>query len=397
VKSFESFNNCRRNNLSWESFLDRIAVLGVGWYGFRPTTPETSFREMVFEAAARAYEDAGGINPRSDVDSFISCQEDFWEGISISDEFAPDQIGGAMRPTMTVAGDSLQGLAHAFMHINSGIADIVAIEAHSKASDILTLNDLIKFSMDPIYVRSINPINFHFIAGLDAVKFLERKGVSREDLSLVVEKNKRAGLLSPRASYASKISANDVNNKEYIVYPLTQLDIAPFVDAAIVVVVAAEEVAKKLKKDDYLLITGLGFATDSNNIETAELGKANYMRIASNIAYKMANITSPRRYFDAVFVDDRYSYKELQHLEGLGISEEPAKDLREGNFSPQGEIPVNPLGGHLSKGVPLEASGFSLLLDAIDYIRQGKGEKALVASWRGIPTFTGAVAVVERP
>ncbi|TRN01359.1 thiolase domain-containing protein, partial [Sulfolobus sp. E1] len=59
--------------------------------------------------------------------------------------------------------------------------------------------------------------------------------------------------------------------------------------------------------------------------------------------------------------------------------------------------PVNPFGGHLAKGVPLEASGFSLLLDAIDYIRQGKGEKVLVASWRGIPTFTGSVLVVEKP
>ncbi|MDT7861832.1 MAG: thiolase domain-containing protein [Saccharolobus sp.] len=379
------------------SFLERIAILGVGWYGFRPTTPEVSFREMVFEAAVRAYQDAGDINPRSDVDSFISCQEDFWEGISISDEFAPDQIGGAMRPTMTVTGDSLQGLAHAFMHINSGVANVVAVEAHSKVSDILTLSDIIKFAMDPIYVRSIEPKNFHFIAGLDAVKFMERKGITREDLALVVEKNKRAGLSSPRASYASNISVKDILDKDFIIYPLSELDIAPFVDGAVVVVVASEDVAKKIKKDDYVIIKGLGFATDSSNIETADLGKATYMRVASDMAYKMAGITSPRSYFDSVFVDDRYSYKELQHLEGLKISEEPSKDLREGNFSPQGEIPVNPLGGHLAKGVPLEASGFSLLLDAINYIRQGKIERALVASWRGIPTFTGSVIVVEKP
>jgi acetyl-CoA C-acetyltransferase len=379
------------------TFLNRIAIIGIGWFGFRSTTPEVSFREMVFEAASRAYKDAGNINPRNDVDSFISCQEDFWEGISIADEFAPDQMGGAMRPTMTVAGDALQGLAHAVMHINSGVANVVSIEAHSKVSDILTFSDLVKFAMDPIYVRSINPPNFHFIAGLDAVKFMQRKGITREDLALVVEKNKKAGLSSPRASYASNISAEDVLKKDYVVYPLSELDMAPFVDGAIVIVVADEEVGKKLKKDDYLVIKGLGFVTDSSNLETAELGKANYMRIASDMAYRMAGIESPRRYFDAVFVDDRYSYKELQHLEGLRVSEEPSKDLREGNLSPQGEIPVNPLGGHIAKGVPLEASGFSLLLDAIDYIKQGKGERALVASWRGIPTLTGSVVVVEKP
>ncbi|WP_155864227.1 thiolase domain-containing protein [Acidianus infernus] len=377
--------------------MNQIAIIGVGWYGFKPSTPEVSFREMVFEASTRAYQDAGNINPRNYVDSFISCQEDFWEGISISDEFAPDQLGGALRPTMTVAGDSLQGLAHAFMHINSGIADIVAIEAHSKASDILTYSEIVKLSMDPIYVRSINPQNFHFIAGLDAVKFMERKKISREDLAMVVEKNKSSGLSSPRASYASKISAQDVLSKEFIVYPLSELDIAPLVDGAIVIVVSTEEIARKLKKDDYVVVKGISYATDSSNLETSELGKANYMRIASDLAYKMANVTSPRKYFDAVFVDDRYSYKELQHLEGLRISDDPSKDLNEGNFSPQGEIPVNPLGGHLAKGVPLEASGFSLLLDAIDYIKQGKIEKALVGSWRGIPTFSGSVVVVEKP
>ncbi|AHC52259.1 acetyl-CoA acetyltransferase [Sulfolobus acidocaldarius SUSAZ] len=379
-------------------FLNRVAIIGVGWYGFKPTTPEVSFREMVFEAASRAYKDAGDINPRTDVDSFISCQEDFWDGISISDEFAPDQIGGAMRPTMTVSGDTIQGLAHGIMHINSGVADVVTIEGHSKISDILTFPDLVKFAMDPIYLRTLNPPNFHFLAGIDAVKFMERKGVTREDLALVVEKNKRAGLKSVRSSYASNLSVDEIlKYNEYVVYPLTRLDIASFVDGAITIVIASEEVAKRVKGDDYLIIRGVGYATDSANAETADIGKATYMRLASNMAYRMGKIDSPRKYFDAVFVDDRYSYKELQHLEALGISEEPVKDLREGNLHPQGEIPVNPLGGHLAKGVPLEASGFSLLLDAIDYINSGKGDRALVGSWRGIPTFTGSVVVVERP
>jgi len=38
----------------------RVAVVGVGWYGFKTTVPELSFREMMFEAAVRAYEDALG-------------------------------------------------------------------------------------------------------------------------------------------------------------------------------------------------------------------------------------------------------------------------------------------------------------------------------------------------
>ncbi len=78
-----------------QEVMPRVGIVGVGWFGFQPETPAHSFREMVYKAANRAYVDAGGLDPRRDVDAFVSCQEDFWEGISISDEFAPpDQLGG---------------------------------------------------------------------------------------------------------------------------------------------------------------------------------------------------------------------------------------------------------------------------------------------------------------
>ena len=32
----------------------RVAVVGIGWYGFRPVTPEVSYKEMVYQAAVRA-------------------------------------------------------------------------------------------------------------------------------------------------------------------------------------------------------------------------------------------------------------------------------------------------------------------------------------------------------
>ncbi|MCY0860156.1 MAG: thiolase domain-containing protein [Sulfolobaceae archaeon] len=373
--------------------MQRVAIVGIGWYGFRPQTKEVSFREMMFEAAVRAYQDAGGINPREEVDTFISCQEDFWEGISIADEFAPDPIGGAMRPTMTVDGDGLQCLTHAIMHINSGLSDVTVVEAHGKPSDILTLPDIVDFAMDPLYVRKVSP-NYHFIAGLDATLFMKEFSATQEDLATVVVKNKENGLKNPRASYASKLSVSDVLEKPYVVYPLTELDIAPYVDGAINIVLASEEVARRYT-DTPIWIEGASFATDSANLETATLGKALYLKIAADNAYKMAKIESPSKEIKGAFIDDRYSYKELQHLEALSLTKDPVKALREGQLYPDGDIPTNPLGGHLAEGVPLEASGLALLIDAIEYLRQGK-ESAIVASWRGVPTFTGAVTVLKR-
>jgi acetyl-CoA C-acetyltransferase len=50
----------------------RVGIVGVGWFGFQPEVVDYSFREMMFKAAQRAYEDAGGLDPRSEVDAFVS-------------------------------------------------------------------------------------------------------------------------------------------------------------------------------------------------------------------------------------------------------------------------------------------------------------------------------------
>src|SRR5579864_7212896 len=114
---------------------NRVGIVGIGCEGFRPVVSDLSTRELMFEAATRAYDDAS-IEARKDVGSFICCTEDFWEGWSITDEMVPDQIGGAGRPVCTIAGDAITGLGNAIMHLASGVADVVALEAHSKASDV---------------------------------------------------------------------------------------------------------------------------------------------------------------------------------------------------------------------------------------------------------------------
>ena len=86
----------------------------------------------------RAYHDAG-VDPRTEIDSFVCCSEDFLEGTSIFDEYVPDQLGAMQRPVQTVAADGLFGVATGMMLIRSGLASIVAVEAHSKVSDVRTL------------------------------------------------------------------------------------------------------------------------------------------------------------------------------------------------------------------------------------------------------------------
>jgi len=106
---------------------DRVAIVGVGHTQFRATSPGLSYKELTFEAASKAYADAD-LDPRRDIDSFVSCSEDFSEGTSIFDEYVPDQIGAALRPVHTISGDGLQGLAAAYMQVLTSAFDVVTVQ-----------------------------------------------------------------------------------------------------------------------------------------------------------------------------------------------------------------------------------------------------------------------------
>src|SRR5437867_13061666 len=132
---------------------DRVAIIGIGFTSLQPTTPLRSFKELTFEAAQKAYADAG--IRFNEVDSFVTCAEDLNEGISIFDEYTPDQLGAVQKPMHTLTQDGLHGIADALMQIRSGIAALVVVEAHSKASIIKTREWLLDYALDPPYNRPL--------------------------------------------------------------------------------------------------------------------------------------------------------------------------------------------------------------------------------------------------
>ncbi len=176
-----------------------VAIVGVGWSPFRTITPDISYKEMMYEAAVRAYSDAG-IDPRRDVDSFVTVAEDFNEGTSIFDEYVPDQLGAMQRPVHTITGDGIHGLAAAVMQILTGQFDVVVVEGHSKASNIKSPPRILAYAMDPVFNR---PLAAHpyFIAGLEMHRYLVETGAPLEACAHVAVKNRRNALINPLGAY----------------------------------------------------------------------------------------------------------------------------------------------------------------------------------------------------
>jgi len=379
----------------------RVAIVGAGYSDFRSTTPGISYKEMMFEAASRAYADAG-ISPRRDVQTFVTATEDYWEGTSIFDEYVPDQLGAVLKPTQTIAGDGIQAMLAAAMQIEAGLFDLAVVEAHSKASNVRHPERIVAFGFDPIWNR---PLEIHpdYVAGLEMRRFLAESGNTPEQCARVVVKNRRNALRNPLAAHPAALTTEDVLSAPRHAEPLGRLDCAQYADGCVVLVLASATWAASLRKKPVWLRGG-SWITETAALETRDWARATYAQLCSDRVYAEAGITQPERQIDVAEIDDTYSYKELQHLEALRLCRpgESGHALSSGVFELGGDLPVNASGGSLGQGNMLEASGLRRVLEVVGQLRgeagahQVPGARLGVAmSWRGIPTTTAAAVVLE--
>jgi acetyl-CoA C-acetyltransferase len=347
----------------------RVGIVGVGWAGFSPTTDGVSYKELMFEAARRAYADAG-VDPRTEIDSFVAASEDLQEGTSIFDEYVPDQLGAVQRPVHTVAADGLHALATGVMLIRSGIAKIVAVEAHSKASDVRTQGRIDRFAMDPVLNRPLG-LSALAIAGLEMRRYLHESGRSVDECREVARRNRTQAGRNSRASYTS------AGDDAPVFDPLTRDQIAESADGGIVMVLAAEGGAN----GDTVWVDGVGWCNDSPTLESRDWGRAGYVTTAARAAFERARISAED--VDLAEVDDTFAYKQLQHLDAMGLSGLPAEQ-------------VNVSGGALGEGHLHEATGLARALACVELLRAIGGKTAVAQSWRGVPSASAAVAVMTR-
>ncbi|MBI2201626.1 MAG: acetyl-CoA acetyltransferase [Armatimonadetes bacterium] len=375
-----------------------VAIVGVGAAVPRPLSRDVSYREMIFDAATRAYTDAGVTH--HEIDSFVSVCEDIHEGTSITDEYVPDQLGAVLKPVQTIAGDGVQGVATGFMLIRTGIADLVVIESHCKSSNILRHGDVLEMALDPVYDRPLRA-NPHYIAGMEMRRYLHESGTTEEAVAAVVSKNRAHALDNPVAPFGARIRTDDVLASSPLCEPLRVLEMSPYADGAVVLVLASEERARRCPRPVW--IRGIGWISDSPWLAMREWSDAVYASLSAQMAYQMAGIASPAEEIGFAEVDDRYAYKELQHLEAAQLAPRGRAGVMTlaGETRRDGRLPVNCSGGSLGMGYCFDASALYRIAEAARQIRgeSGRAQVAhattgLVISWRGVPTQSGGAVVL---
>jgi acetyl-CoA C-acetyltransferase len=360
--------------------MDRAAIIGVGMTKIEANKVRDTFADMAWEAVNKALADAGMTI--DDIDNVITTSSDFWDGRTISCMAVADASGAADKNTSCIEGDGTYGAFYGYCRALSGSYKTTLVTGHSKGSQCIS-SLITNCSFDPIYERGLG-MDMITACAMQANAYMDRTGLKPEDMAMVSVKNHGNALRNPLAQLPMKLTVDDVLKSELIADPLRKFDCSPVSDGCCAVIIAHESVATKFKQQP-VWIRGLSFCTDHFFFGDRDLARSNSLVEAAKNAYAMAGIRDPKKEIDVVELYDAFTYQELLWLEEMGLADygKAAGLLKDGRFSMDGPLPVNPSGGLLA-GHPVIAAGLYRIAEVVQQLRGDAGEHQVKKARTGL-------------
>jgi acetyl-CoA C-acetyltransferase len=360
--------------------MENAAIIGVGMTRIEANKIRDTFADLAWEAVNKALDDAG-MN-MDDIDNIVTTSNDFWDGRTISCMAVSDASGAYDKNVSCVEGDGTFGAFYGLIRILSGSYGTTLVTAHSKGSEGIS-SLITNATFDPIYERALG---LDMITGcaMQAGAFMHRTGTTAEQLAMVSVKNHGNARHNPLAQLPMDLTIDDVLNSEMIADPLHKLDCSPVSDGCCAMIIANEERAFQYKRDP-VWIKGVAFCSDTYFLGDRDLSQTRSLTEAARKAFAMAGIGNPANDIDVMELYDAFTYQELMWLEAMGISADgqAGRDLEEGRFAIDGDLPVNPSGGLLS-GHPVIAAGLIRIGEVVKQLRGEAGQYQVKGAQRGV-------------
>lgn len=339
--------------------MNAVGIASVGMEDFqrqKPATLGAIVTEAVSDALAHLsleFDDVDGIVYGSAVDTF--------GGIESPDQVASQALLPSPKPTVRISTSGSTAVTAPIAAANwvkSGEADIVMAVCFEQMSPNGAPQAVFNTVYDEFYVQPVG-LNVPIQCAMEARRFLHKYGHTEEQMALVSVKNHRNAMDNPYAQLPMDLSVDDVMDSPYICWPIKRLDTSPTSDGARVAVFARAELLDDLERPR-VMVAGTGQAGDSvwfMGRENHDLARLEYAYDAARQAYEMAAIDDPMSEIDVAEPYDPFTYKEMQHVEALGLCPEggSGSSLERGVFDRDGDLPVNPSGGLLGEGNPIGA------------------------------------------
>ena len=340
-----------------------VAIIGVGMTRFGELWDQ-SLRDMFAEAALKAMNHAGVKK----LDSlYVGAMS---SGMYVNQEHLAsvmaDYIGQLGIPATRLESACASGsiaVRSAYLEVASGMSDFVLAGGVEKMWDTEDGTFVLAAASDQEY-EAYNGVTFPGLYAMMARVYMDRYGLTREELAQIPVINHKHAVNNPNAQYPMEMSLSTVLNSSMVADPLRLMDCSPITDGAACVILCPLDIAKQFT-DKPVKIKGIGAATGPIALhDHKDLTRLEAVRLAGERAYKMAGVTP--RDIDFVEVHDCFSIAQILTVEELGFFEygEAGRALANGQGTYGGRIVVNPSGGLKAKGHPVGATGVAQILEA---------------------------------
>jgi acetyl-CoA C-acetyltransferase len=214
------------------------------------------------------------------------------------------------------------------------------------------------------------------MAGMFTRLYMEKYGVTREQLVAVALKNQEMGTLNPYAHVEMALSKEGIYdsphavvNNPLIADPLHLYDACPVSDGAAALLLCPLDMAKKQSKSP-VLIAGFGQATDTQTLQEREdPTDLKAVTLAAQQAFEMAKLKPSD--IHVAELHDAFTILEIAESEHVGFFKkgEGGKAALEGKTRLGGQIPINLSGGLKARGHPVGATGVAQVVDVVFQLR----------------------------
>ena len=344
---------------------DRVAIVGMGCTPFREHW-DRSLDDLLIEAHGLALASAGMT--KDDIDAYwYGTSQSSASGISLATPLRLDN-----RPVPRVENYCATGseaLRQACYAVASGAYDVAVAIGAEKVKD----GGYQGLNAFPIPTDGTNrTLTAAAMFSLILPAYAERYGIDEDDLRHVVariaEKNHYNGARNELAQFRQETSAEVICDMAAVAGRLSVFDCAGVADgAAAAIVVSAEQAADLC--DDPLYVKALSLvAGNGSGLVDPSFDFTTLPECAASAAdaYAQAGITDPRAELAMAEVHDCFTPTELVLMEDLGFCDRGTawREVLDGTFALDGDLPVNPDGGLKSFGHPVGASGLRMHYEA---------------------------------
>lgn len=215
--------------------------------------------------------------------------------------------------------------------------------------------------------------------------FMDRSGITLQDVAAVSVKNRLHGSLNPLAQFRTPVSAEEVLNSRMIADPLRLLMCAPIGDGGAGLIVTSAAYARRSGRP-HALVSAV--ALTSNGADHHALQP---VARAASAAYEQAGIGPDD--IDVAEVHDACAPAELWLYEELGLSKqgESGHLVRSGATQIGGLLPVNISGGLIARGHPLGATGCAQLVELTNQLRDRCGDRQVPGAKIALAQNSGGI------